>query len=569
MGLSTQNGDDITMRATSLFNRVVVTRPRLLACLAWAGLAANVAPRAATAQQLARVAIQTGILEGVSVATDPGQFMYLGIPYAAAPIGSLRWRPPAAVPRWPGVRKANAFGPSCPQTPSQHWVTTVTNDRVPNTPWLRGLRFDEDCLYLNVWTPERVPKSGAPVMVWIHGGANNSGNGNLMPFGPTLPHRGVVLVSMNYRLGPLGFLAHPALSRESPHHASGNYALLDQIEALRWVRRNIRAFGGDPANVTVFGASAGGFDTCLLVASPLARGLFRRAIIQSGTCSDALIPELWRAITLDSADSTGEQHGVRFAQRIGIGREGDILAAMRAKPVAAIVAAADDFYRDAVVDGWVLPRQPVELLAERKAAVPILVGSNANESSMFADSSIHDIPRYRAWLAIEFSEGARDAFDAYPAASDSAVANAYLTAFTDYEFGNGAYTTARAMRRLDQPVYLYRATYAGKGRLARLGAYHSVETHLLSGMFPSSWGAPDADDRAMGSTIAGYWTNFAKTGNPNGPGLPPWARYDQATDSLLELGHTTAMRPVPNTEQFRFFERLLKARLAALQSRPR
>lgn len=557
------------MRATSLFNRVAVTRRRLLACLAWATLAANVAPRAATGQQVARVAIETGILEGVSVATDPGQVMYLGIPYAAAPVGSLRWRPPAVVPRWSGVRKADAFGPSCPQAPSQHWVTTVTNDRVPNTPWLMGLRFDEDCLYLNVWTPERIPKSGAPVMVWIHGGGNNSGNGNLMPFGPTLPHRGVVLVSMNYRLGPLGYLAHPELSRESAHHASGNYALMDQIEALRWVRRNIRVFGGDPTNVTVFGASAGGFDTCMLVASPLAHGLFRRAIVQSASCSDALIPELRRAITLDSADSPGEQHGVRFAQRLGIGSERDVLAALRAKPASEIVAAPDDSYMDAVVDGWVIPRQPVELLAGRKAGVPILVGSNANESSMFADSSIRDLTHYRAWLTTEFREGARDAFDAYPAATDSAAWNAYLTAFTDYEFGNGVHSLARAMRRLDQPVYLYRVTYAGKGRYARLGAYHSVETHLLSGMFPSSWGAPDADDRAMGSTIAGYWTNFAKTGNPNGPGLPHWARYDQATDSLLELGHTTAMRPVPNTEQFRFFERLLNARLAALQSHPR
>ncbi|MEP7086017.1 MAG: carboxylesterase family protein [Gemmatimonadota bacterium] len=543
---------------------------RVLVTLALVGLATSVGPRAATAQQAARVTIETGTVEGVSVATDPGEFMYLGIPYAAPPVGPLRWRPPAAVPHWPGVRKADAFGPSCPQGTGQDWVVRVTNDRLPKTPWLKGLRFDENCLYLNVWTPEHAASTGAPVMVWIHGGGNSSGNGNLMPFGPTLPRRGVVLVSINYRLGPLGYLAHPALSRESPHHASGNYGLLDQVEALRWVRRNIRAFGGDPGNVTLFGASAGGFDSCALVASPLARGLFRRAIVQSNACGDDLIPELRRAITLDSADSTGEQHGVRFAERLGIGSGEDALAAMRAKPVAAIIAATDTSYMDMVVDGWVMPRQPVELFAEgRQAPVSILVGSNADESSQFADPSIRDLASYRALLASEFREGSREVFDAYPAASDSAVPAAYLAAMTDYHFGYGAYTMARTMRRLGQPVYLYRVTYAGKGRTAHLGAYHSIETHLLSGMFPKSWGTPDADDLSMSSTIAAYWTNFASTGDPNGQGLPHWAPYELATDSLLELGHATTMRPTPKVGQYRLFDRLLSARLAARHSRSR
>ena len=554
----------------NLIARIQTTR-RVLACLALAGLAASVALRAATAQQAARVAIETGTVEGVSVATDPGEFMFLGIPYAAAPIGRLRWRPPAAAPRWPGVRKADAFGPSCPQGPGQNWVAEFSDEMVAKAPWLKGLRYDEDCLYLNVWTPERAASTDAPVMVWIHGGGNTSGSGNLPPFGPTLPRRGVVLVSINYRLGPLGFLAHPALSRESPHHASGNYALLDQVQALRWVRQNIRAFGGDPANVTVFGASAGGGDTCALVASPLARGLFRRAIVESNACGDVVMPELQRAIAFDSADYTGEQQGVRFAQRLGIGPDEDALAAMRAKPVSAIVAATDDAaYMDILVDGWVMPRQPAELFAEgRQAPVSILIGSNADESSMFADPSIRDTAKYRAWLATEFREGWRDVFDAYPAASDSAVRAAYLAATTDHWFGYGAYTMARAMRRLGQPVYLYNVTYAGKGRMAQFGAFHSIEAFFLSGTFRASWGAPDADDWSMASTIATYWTNFARTGDPNGPGLPQWVPYELATDSLLELGHATTMREVSKVEQYRLFERLLTARLVALQKRRR
>ena len=296
---------------------------------------------------------------------------FLGIPYAAPPVGALRWNAPRPVAAWGGTRKAVAYGPSCPQLPA-HWL--------PDAPW------NEDCLFLNVFTTDLAPGAKRPVILWLHGGSNRNGNAQYNRIGEPLARQGAVVVGINYRLGPLGFLAHPALSAESPHHASGNYGLLDQLQALRWVRDNISRFGGDPQSVTLMGQSAGAYDACLLMASPLAAGLFHRAILQSGDCQGTLNMDLRSTLRYNALPTSGEAAGERLVRALGIGSEAgsetglDTTAArLRAVPVETLLKAwASDpaIQLDAVVDGWILPAQPAAIFAAGKQAhVPVIVGS--------------------------------------------------------------------------------------------------------------------------------------------------------------------------------------------------
>ena len=272
------------------------------------------------------VAIDSGRVEGVAIASLPRGGAFLGIPYAAAPVGNLRWRPPQPPQRWNGVRSANAYGPACPQRPSP-WLPEMLGRKAMVT--------DEACLFLNVWTPDLRHAGKLPVLVWIHGGGNVEGSAEWPPLGETLARQGLVVVSINYRLGIFGFLAHPALSAESPQHVSGNYGQLDQLAALEWVNGNIEHFGGDPHRVTVAGASSGSLDVCNLLASPLAAGLFERAILQSGVCVDSSIP----------AAPDAEKNGADFARRLRLtpGAAGDAesdgksLAALRAMPASALL----------------------------------------------------------------------------------------------------------------------------------------------------------------------------------------------------------------------------------------
>ena len=269
--------------------------------------------------------INSGTLQGAWAAGAPHIAKFLGIPYAAQPVGKLRWRPPQPPPAWSGIRKATKYGPACPQTPSP-WL--------PEMLGIQKMVTNEACLYLNVWTPNLHGAATLPVMVWVHGGGNVEGSAEWPPLGATLARQGVVVVSLNYRLGVFGFFAYPALAAESPHHVSGNYGHLDQVEALRWVKRNISRFGGDPNNVTVFGASSGALDICNLMASPIAAGLFQRAIMQSGVCVDSVYP------TMRQAETNGEL----LAKDFGIQSGPKSLAALRALPAEKLLmtAAKDD-----------------------------------------------------------------------------------------------------------------------------------------------------------------------------------------------------------------------------------
>jgi para-nitrobenzyl esterase len=478
-----------------------------------------------------RVTLQSGVLEGTYF-DDHGGAAFLGVPYAAPPVGDLRWKPPEPVKKWAGTREAKQYGPAAPQLPAG---------------WLPYIGWSEDCLYLNIWTTPFVPEAKLPVIVFFHGGGNKAGYSQLTPLGPALSRLGVVLVTANYRLGPFGFFAHPALTAESKHHSSGNYGLLDQLQALRWVQDNISRFGGDPSRVTVMGQSAGAVDICLLMASPLAYGLFQGAILESGEAQSVLNEDIRASIPYNSIASTGEASGERLASDLGIADGPESLAKLRSLPADKILAACQQDRRvsfDAIVDGWVIPEQPAKVFAEgRQFNIPVLLGSNADEATVFGQAGPKTAAEYRTFLNQDTGRFANQEFEAYPARSDADVPAQYLKLQNDL-FGYGAFSLAQATTRLGQTAYLYQFTYAGKGRRANLGAYHGEELNFLSNSFPADWEHDGAEEK-LGRAMRIYWTQFAKTGNPNFQGLPEWPAYDLQDDQYVELGRKVCLHQVP------------------------
>jgi para-nitrobenzyl esterase len=441
-----------------------------------------------------------------------------------------------------------------------------------------SFHIDEDCLFLNVWTtnlPGDHPSEKLPVMVWIHGGGNLNGasQGPWQPIGAALARKGVVVVSINYRLGVLGFMGHPALTAESPHHSSGNYGLLDQIAALEWVKRNIAKFGGDPGNVTIFGVSAGSADVCYLMASPLAGGLFQRGIMESATCSDFINPELKTPTHYLAGRGTAEDIGLRVMHDLGIADGPDALGKLRAKPAKLIVDVTSHYNTvlvSATVDGWFLTEQPAVALTEGHLAnVPVIVGSTSDESTVNVAEDLQAEPtlaNYKAYLKNQFGNGADEFFRMYSAATDTEVYDAFAQFDTDYAFGYPAHRFASNAARAGQKVWYYYFTYAGRSEAyAKLGAFHGIEGRFLTGWFPSRWGEITAEDHRMTDLITGYWTQFAKTGDPNVPALPPWPTYEAKTDQVQELGHDVKQRPIPHGDRFAAFERSLNERLALLR----
>jgi len=452
-------------------------------------------------------------------------YAFVGIPYAAPPVGALRWKPPRPVTPWSGVRSTTAFGAVCPQSAADLPGLQLRFDEVAKQHgyYAGKVRTDEDCLTLNVWTANLNGRQKQPVMVYIHGGGNIGGTGAYPPFGPKLAARGVVFVSLNYRLGALGFLA----DRDLP----GNYGLLDIISALRWVKRNVAAFGGDSASVTVVGQSAGAVMACYLMASPAARELFQRAILQSCTCANYLSPERKRLTHRTSFD-------------------------LRGLPAAEIVrrtekdpALLGQLYAGGTVDGRVLREQPATTFARaRQAKVPVLLGSNADEGTVTLGAlGTPTIANYTKWLNTTFGQHAEAVRRAYPAENDSQVRTAYLALTADYQRGHAVRAMARYTSAAGQPAYLYYFRYPPKGAYARegLGTFHGMDLSFMGGGFfrHARWGEPDAEDLLLADAMTSYWVSFARTGNPNGVGLPEWPRYDPLKDELLELRqHIRAIR---------------------------
>jgi para-nitrobenzyl esterase len=493
-------------------------------------------------------AADTVVVEGgaTSGAVDRGIRVFKGIPYAAPPIGERRWRPPQRVVPWKGVRDGSAFGAECPQT--QYGDGSV---------YVRPLqKQSEDCLFLNVWTPARRGEK-RPVLVWIHGGALTRGSGiSDTRDGVPLALKGIVLVTINYRLGALGYLAHPELTAESREHSSGNYGVLDQIAALEWVQRNIAAFGGDPAQVTVGGESAGSWAVNTLLASPLAKSLFVRAIGESGGrfSRTPYLAEDRNGLT------SAEQVGVAFAKATGA----TSVKELRALAVEKLLD-VPGFRTQENVDGWVLPDEIRTIFAKKmQNVVPAIVGSNANEMTSFlAPGTLpKTVDDYRKRIAQQYGVMA-DAFDAAygPVRRDADIADALLGAARDTTFSLHMRTWARQTVAAGAHAYLYSFSHvAPHPRASELKAFHASEIPYVFNVVPSKdpreAGFAYTDvDRRLADTMSSYWVNFVKTGDPNGPGLPRWDPYDADREPFLDFGDTP-----------RAGQHLLKAQLDFLES---
>jgi para-nitrobenzyl esterase len=441
---------------------------------------------------------------------------FKGIPYAEPPVGDKRWTAPVAAGGWTGVRDASAFGASCIQPP---WPTeSIYADYPP--------KFSEDCLFLNVWTPPQAKK--APVIVWIHGGGLVYGSSwEPLYDGSKFAARGVVFVSINYRLGVLGWLALPELSAESPHGVSGNYGLLDQIAALEWVQKNIAAFGGDPGNVTIMGESAGGLSVVYLLASPLARGLFHKAVGESlGVYSE---PELKRA-----------DHGLPSAEEIGASVEKAVgaadLGALRAMDAKTLTLAAlkAGFWATGAIDGWALPRQLVDTFDRKEEAlVPVISGFNAGEIQTLM-KFLPPLPSsskvYESEIRERYGDLAPAFLRLYPA---SEVKASMMAAERDAIFGWGAERLVRSEAAAGEPSYLYFFDHDYPAARARLlHAFHASELPYVFGQvgrgaaLGDNWPRPQGSkEKALSDAMMAYWTSFARSGVPKAPGEPNWPTF--------------------------------------------
>jgi para-nitrobenzyl esterase len=478
---------------------------------------------------------------------DGGVRVYKGIPYAAPPLGRLRWRPPEPVPAWTGVRPSNAFGPNSLQG-------VVWGDIDPY-----AVGVSEDCLYLNVWTPA-APGDGARLstMVWIHGGGFVVGSGAEPRYdGAHLAARGIVVVTLNHRLNALGFLAHPELTAESDHRASGNYGFLDLVAALGWVKRNIAAFGGDPGQVTVAGESAGSFAASALMASPLARGLFARVIGESG----ALFASPARA---PASLAEAEAGGVDFMRKVGA----QSLAALRAAPADAILAAAPGPGFRPIIDRWFLPRPPAEIFAAgQQSDVPLMAGWNKDEGFNFTLMQGPDARSPYADLARGvFGARVDEALGHYPDGSPEADAASAAALGGDLTIIHPTWAWIEAQRqsgradifrfRFDRAPLTPQGTF-GERDSRDAGAFHAGEIlYVFDNLDAFPWLIDDAD-RALARLASSYWINFIKNGDPNGPSLPRWPSYRGPGASVMELDAPARARPEEWRERHMFLKRVV------------
>jgi len=484
------------------------------------------------------VRVASGLLRGTP-RDSQGVLAFKGIPYAAPPLGDLRWRAPQPPLAWDGVRDATAYG--------DRSLSALENDRRPGPP------NSEDCLSLNLWTAASRADEKRPVMVWIHGGGFQFGSSATpVTDGTPLARKGVVVVTFNYRLGIFGFLAHPDLDREGP---SGNYGLQDQLAALRWVKTNISRFGGDPSNVTLFGESAGAHAVGILAASPLSHGLFHKVIAQSGAFWDG------RNGPLEGFDEA-RARGIAFARRVGV----TSLAALRAMPAEQLNAAgAWNFTQNPNVkafspnvDRFVVPEVPAACFTRgEQMHIPLLAGWNSAEDYPFHDMSLPDNTAAAFRAAAEQMFGAdrlADFLRLYPADTD-AQAKASSNALTgDLLISEQTWQWLQLHQRAGHaPAYGYYFSHASPYTPI---ASHVTEIPFVFGTLTEQsivGGAmpPANGDRALADIITGYWVNFATRGDPNGPGLPHWPRYDES-DTLQNLGATVEPRANPMAERFRF-----------------
>ena len=480
----------------------------LAVVLAFGMDAASASPPASDAV----VSTHAGRLQGADV--GDGIRAYLGIPYARPPLGALRWKAPEPASPWQDTRAARDFSPACMQ-PASPWDPTA--EPVPQS---------EDCLYLNVWTPAQTSSARLPVMVWFHGGGLMVGSGSESETqGTALSRKGVIVVTVNYRLGPLGYLVLRDLNKESPHKTSGNYGLLDQIAALKWVKQNIAAFGGDPDNVTIFGFSAGSTSVSALQASPLAKGLFHKAI---GESTAQMNPRagIWHLRTFAEAENYGEE----YKKSLGAAN----LADLRALPAAKLVQSPYKFWL-VEGDGYALPQEVHDIFAEGKQApIPVLAGATANEETTLATADM------LSWLHPRTAQDEADFKRLYGeqgAHNNRSVSDVILWQMREW---------VRLNSLRQGRSYLYYFTRSPPSPRPGLGAYHGAEVPYVFetlDAYPWRW---TAEDRKLADIVSSYWTNFARTGDPNGMGLPYWPAY--GSGKIMELSSSPAAITMPRQE---------------------
>jgi para-nitrobenzyl esterase len=464
-----------------------------------------------------------------------GVDVYRGVPFALPPLGALRWRPPQPVRPWQGVRDASRFAPACMQQ-----GVSMPGEMAPSV--------SEDCLYLNVWAPPRRAGQRLPVIVWIHGGGYVNGSASMPLYhGDRLARKGVLVVTVAYRLGALGFLAHPALSAESPHRSSGNYGLMDQIAALEWVQRNIAAFGGDPKRVTIAGQSAGAMAVSALLVSPRAKGLFQRAIAQSGGIFEPL--QLAPGYALANA----ERDGASYMASLGA----TTLEAMRKLPAEHLRGA--NAVSHPVIEPYLLPLSPYDAYVRGcHHDVPLLIGSNSEEARALVDVSAVRAATFEADIGASFGALPPALLAAYPHATDAQARDARLGFERDLRFGWDIWAWARLAQSGRSNVYYYsfeqRPPFPADSVHAGWGASHFAELWYMFdhlGQVPWAWRDTDHE---LAAAMSGYWVRFAATGDPNGKGMPRWPAFRGPTGQVQRLGDPIENGPVPALDRLQVFD---------------
>lgn len=493
-----------------------------------------------------QVKIATGVLEGQY---EAGISMFKGVPFAAPPIGKFRWREPQPVQPWKGVRKADKFGPRAMQRP-------IFDDMK-----FRSDGVSEDCLYLNVWTPAKTFKEKLPVLVYFYGGGFVAGDGSELRYdGESMARKGVIAVTVNYRLNIFGFFSHPELTAESPYHASGNYGLLDQLAALKWVRQNIAAFGGDPMKVTIAGESAGSFSVSAQMASPLSKKLFRGAIGESGALlGNRSLPSLAEA----------EQKGLAFASAV----QAKSLAALRAIPAEQLLAATTkpEANFSVNIDGYFFTESPVTTFKRgAQAKVPLLVGWNSEESnySGLLGNAEPTVNNFEQVINEKFTAQAAQLLQVYEPQSDAEVKQAAGDFAADQFIAFGTWRWADLHNQTgNQPVYRYlyeRPRPAMRTQTGDMpsGAVHSAEIEYALGNLPSNrvynW---QPEDYQVSAVMQSYFTNFIKTTNPNGLGLPSWPALKAGEAAqVMHINVETEVQTEKHRDRYLMLEKLRDAK---------
>lgn len=490
---------------------------------------------ASAASSSDRVKIDTGELQGAI----EGQIVsFKGIPFAAPPVGENRWRAPQPAQHWSGVRPATEYANDCMQLP-------FPSDAAP-----LGTKPAEDCLYANVWEPVN-HSSALPVMVWIYGGGFvNGGSSPAVYSGAHFAERGVMLVSFNYRLGRFGFFAHPALTKENPNGPLGNYAFMDQIAALKWVQRNAAAFGGDPHNVTIFGESAGGDSVLTMMTSPAARGLFQKAIVESGGGRSLLGPDRYVAKSENGVPS-GEQVGLAFAKQMGIsGEDAAALKALRDLPAEKVVNGLNmatmmtPTYAGPMIDGRIVV-EDVEhaFLSGHEQKVPLIDGANSSDIGFSMAKTMDQVFQ-------PFGANSKQAEAAYNPDNSADVRAIGSSVAADRMMIEPARFIVREITDAGKPAYEYRFSYvAASMRKEWKGAPHATEIPYVFDTVAAKYGKElTPEDEKIAQAANEYWVNFGKTGDPNGNGLPQWPQYNASKDELMNF---TAQGPTPEPDPWK------------------